>query len=66
MTIAREDWAAWLDPATGAQASELLRPAGGPGLEAYPVSVAVNSVRNNSPDLIIPLAAEDVIPGAGL
>lgn len=65
MTIAREDWAAWLDPATGAQASELLRPAGGPGLEAYPVSVAVNSVRNNSPELIIPLAAEDVIPGAG-
>jgi putative SOS response-associated peptidase YedK len=34
-------------------------------LEAYPVSVAVNSVRNNSPELIIPLAAEDVIPGAG-
>ena len=66
MTIAREDWAAWLDPATGAQASELLRPAGGPGLAAYPVSVAVNSVRNNSPELIIPLATEDVIPGAGL
>jgi putative SOS response-associated peptidase YedK len=35
-------------------------------LEAYPVSVAVNSVRNNSPELIIPLATEDVIPGAGL
>ena len=66
MTIAREDWAVWLDPATGAQASELLRPAGGPGLEAYPVSVAVNSVRNNSPDLIIPLAAQDLIPGVEL
>jgi putative SOS response-associated peptidase YedK len=62
MTIPREDWAAWLDPATGPRASELLRPPTGPGLEAYPVSVAVNSVRNNSPDLIIALAAEDQIP----
>ncbi|NQW73100.1 MAG: SOS response-associated peptidase [Actinobacteria bacterium] len=63
MTIPREDWAVWLDPATaGPRASELLRPPTGPGLEAYPVSVAVNSVRNNSPELIIPLAAEDLIP----
>ncbi len=64
MTIARSDWAAWLDPGTGAGASELLRPALGPSLEAYPVSVAVNSVRNNSPELIVPLAAEDVLPGS--
>ena len=62
MTIPREDWAAWLDPGTGPRASELIRPSAGPGLEAYPVSVAVNSVRNNSPNLITPLAAEDLIP----
>lgn len=66
MTIPRDGWSAWLDPAIGLQASELLRPPGGSGLEAYPVSVAVNSVRNNSPDLIIPLAAEDLIPGVNL
>ncbi|CAB4920203.1 MAG: SOS response-associated peptidase [Actinobacteria bacterium] len=66
MTIARGDWGAWLDPATGADATTLLRPALGPSLEAYPVSVAVNSVRNNSPELIVPLAAEDVVPGAAL
>ena len=64
MTIARGDWAAWLDPGTVAGASELLRPALGPSLEAYPVSVAVNSVRNNSPELIVPLAAEGVLPGS--
>ena len=63
MTIARGDWAAWLDPGTGAGASELLRPALGPTLEAYPVSVAVSSVRNNSPELIIPIAMDDVLPG---
>jgi putative SOS response-associated peptidase YedK len=64
MTIARGDWAAWLDPGTGAGASELLRPALGPTLEAYPVSVAVSSVRNNSPELIIPIAMDDVLPGS--
>ncbi len=64
MTIPRQDWSAWLDPATGLQASELLQHPRGAGLEAYPVSVAVNSVRNNTSDLITPLAAEDLIPGA--
>ena len=64
MTIARGDWAAWLDPGTGAGASELLRPALGPTLEAYPVSVAVNSVRNNSPELLMAIAADDEIPGS--
>ena len=66
MTIARADWDAWLDPGTGAAVSELLRPAHGPGLEAYPVSVAVNNVRNNSPDLIVPIPVQDVLPGAAL
>lgn len=64
MTIARGDWAAWLDPATGADAAALLHPALGPTLEAYPVSVAVNSVRNNSPALIVPMAPDDVPAGS--
>jgi putative SOS response-associated peptidase YedK len=56
MTIARTDWAKWLDPAQGAaDATQLLRPASAGVLTAYPVGTAVNSVRNNGPDLIAPI-----------
>jgi putative SOS response-associated peptidase YedK len=65
MTIARKDWQAWLDPARGAdEAGPLLVPAMSAALDAYPVSTLVNSVRNNGPELIAPLPAEDVAPGA--
>jgi putative SOS response-associated peptidase YedK len=65
MTIAPADWAAWLDPTHGAvESALLLRPAAAFPLEAYPVSTAVNSVRNNGPELIAPMAAEDVDPSA--
>lgn len=65
MTIAPADWAAWLDPGVGpTDAGRLLVPAAAGGLAAYPVSTAVNSVRNNGPDLIRPLPPEDVAPGA--
>lgn len=65
MTIGRADWAAWLDPALGPDdAGRLLVPAAAGRLDAYPVSTAVNSVRNNGPDLIRPLPPEDVAPGA--
>ncbi len=65
MTIAPADWQAWLDPAHGAaESAALLRPAAAAPLEAYPVSTAVNSVRNNGPELIAPLPAEDVDPSA--
>ncbi|MGH3344110.1 MAG: SOS response-associated peptidase [Carbonactinosporaceae bacterium] len=45
---------AWLDPrrADPAELSELLAPAARGTLEAYPVSLAVNDVRNNGPHLI--------------
>ena len=59
MTIARADWAAWLSPDSPAEtASSLLVPAAHTRLDAYPVSTAVNSVRNNGPELIAPLPAE--------
>ena len=65
MTIARADWGAWLDPGHGADAvAGLLVPAAHARLDAYPVSTLVNSVRNNGPDLIVPLPPEDVAPGA--
>jgi putative SOS response-associated peptidase YedK len=65
MTIPRGDWAAWLDHGVGAEdAAGLLMPAMAARLDAYPVSTAVNSVRNNGPELMEPVAAEDLPPGA--
>ncbi|HET9079531.1 MAG TPA: SOS response-associated peptidase [Trebonia sp.] len=70
MTIAPDNWADWLDPAS--KDKELLlsvmRPAmaSGPGgLASHPVSTAVNSVRNNGPSLIEPLGDAES-PGSPL
>jgi len=41
----------------------LLAPAASTGLLSYPVSLAVNSVRNNGPELM--REAEPVSPGSG-
>jgi putative SOS response-associated peptidase YedK len=64
MVIQPDSWADWLDPAADDTAGlmALLAPAASDGLISYPVSTAVNSVRNNGPRLI-----ERVQPdGAGL
>jgi len=51
------DHARWLDPAAEEVALRaLLRPAPEALLESYPVSPAVNDVRNDSPDLLHPAA----------
>jgi putative SOS response-associated peptidase YedK len=56
MVIDPASWADWLDPGNrdpvGLRA--LLAPAVASGLVSYPVSRAVNSVRNNGPELIEP------------
>jgi putative SOS response-associated peptidase YedK len=58
--------AAWLDPRTErADLLDLLVPAAPGNLEAYPVSAAVGNVRNNGPELVEPLPAEDAPQGAG-
>lgn len=58
MVVPRPAWDAWLDPASTVDARSLLAvPL--PGLVAYPVSPLVNSVANDSPQLIEPL------PGSG-
>src|ERR1700712_2300195 len=51
---------AWLDPAPHPTETllELLIPAAPGLLEAFPVSTAVNNVRNNGPELIEPLPPE--------
>lgn len=56
MTVARANWAAWLDPTVPSPA-DLMLPAAAVGLEAYPVSTLVNNVRNNGPELLEPIAA---------
>ena len=61
MVITRELWADWLDPATTepSQLQATMRPAMAGGLTSHPVSMAVNSVRNNGPELIKPLESTD-------
>jgi putative SOS response-associated peptidase YedK len=54
MVIGQASWADWLDPfnTDSGDVRALLAPAMTAGLISYPVSVAVNSVRNNGPELI--------------
>ncbi|MBU6245586.1 MAG: SOS response-associated peptidase [Actinomycetales bacterium] len=55
MTVPRAAWAQWLDPQHRVDVTGMLAPATAAVLDAYPVSTAVNSVRNNGPELIAPL-----------
>src|SRR3954470_7495997 len=68
LLVEPERYADWLDPGYGAAGADgaadpgerrdptgLLVPAAPGRLEAYPVSTAVNSVRNNGPELVDPL-----------
>ena len=56
-----EAWDRWLDPALPdpGELNGLLVPAPDAGLEIYPVSRAVNNVRNDGPALIDPLPEPD-------
>lgn len=73
MVIPPAGWADWLAPANNDKELLLatMRPAtssGAGGLTSHPVSTAVNSVRNNGPDLIEPLIDEGPAargPGSG-
>jgi putative SOS response-associated peptidase YedK len=67
MVIERSRWADWLDPAHTdvGDLRELLVPAVSSGLDLYPVSPAVNNVRNNGPGLIEPAQAEVISPEQG-
>lgn len=62
MLIAPGQWADWLDPESK-DTKHLMAtmlpavPSAAGGLASYPVSTAVNSVRNNGPDLVEPVAS---------
>ena len=64
LLVERERYGAWLDPTRSDPEvlTELLVPAAPGRLEAYPVSTLVNSVKNNVPDLLEPLATEPPHP----
>jgi putative SOS response-associated peptidase YedK len=55
--LPRRAWDAWLDPANDDLASlgRLLVPAPDGLIEAHPVSTLVNSVRNQGPELVVPV-----------
>lgn len=59
LTVAPEHWADWLDPRHQhvADLRALLEQPDGGHLAVAPVSTAVNSVRNNGPHLLDPIAA---------
>jgi len=58
--VTPDGYDAWLDPAPHPTDAllELLIPAAPGRLDAFPVSTAVNNVRNNGPELIVPLPPE--------
>lgn len=61
MIVERDRWDAWLDPelTDTEQVRGLLVPAMAGTMDAFPVSKAVNSVRNNGPELIEPVISGD-------
>jgi putative SOS response-associated peptidase YedK len=72
MVVTPESWADWLDPANNEKELLLatMLPATSPGaaggLTSHSVSTAVNSVRNNGPELVDPLADDgSPAPGSG-
>jgi putative SOS response-associated peptidase YedK len=59
-------YTAWLDPKTGIeQVNGLLRPYPADHVRCWPVSTAVNQVRNNTPELIEPICSEPSMTGIG-
>jgi putative SOS response-associated peptidase YedK len=64
MVIDQPSWGDWLDPANHdvADLRSLLVPAAQSGLTTYAVSTAVNSVRNNGPELIKPATPGLALP----
>lgn len=62
--LAREDWAAWLDPADPEQSWTLAAPCPADGLAVWPVSSLVNAPMNDDPRCLapVPLAVQGLLP----
>jgi putative SOS response-associated peptidase YedK len=59
--IERADWAMWLDEAEG-DPQTFLRPLAADRLRLWPVSRAVNNVKNDGPELLEPHVVQDEEP----
>jgi putative SOS response-associated peptidase YedK len=61
LLVEPDRYTAWLDPTVAAtpELTRLLVPAAPGRLQAYPVSTAVNNVKNNGPELVEPLPVEE-------
>jgi putative SOS response-associated peptidase YedK len=61
LMVEPERWSAWLDPTVSGRDEllDLLVPAAPGRLETFPVSRDVNNVRNNGPELIVPIPVGD-------
>lgn len=66
VVIGHEDWKKWLDPdlSERAEIDAMMQPALSRSLQSYPVSVRVNNVRNNGPELLEPLPLDEVVDGS--
>jgi len=65
VVVAPEAFDFWLDPNVDAQtAAAVIAPAPDAALEAYEVSSAVNRTANDSPDLLEPLRAPEMVEAA--
>jgi len=66
VVVHADDWETWLDPAVNERETveNLMHPAMTAQLDAYPVSIRVNNVRNNGSELIDPLPTDDALPGS--
>jgi putative SOS response-associated peptidase YedK len=64
MAVPRERWGQWLDPRVedADEVRALMAPPTQGTLEIYPVAKAVNNVRNNGPELLEPLPAQEDAP----
>jgi putative SOS response-associated peptidase YedK len=56
LLVPREQWASWLDPTVEDPGEDLLVPAVGGSLDAWPVGPDVGNVRNDGPELVQPVS----------
>jgi putative SOS response-associated peptidase YedK len=65
LMLSPDRYEAWLDPRTSAtdELLALLEPAAPGRLEAFPVSTLVSNVKNNGPELVVPLPLEGLGEG---
>jgi putative SOS response-associated peptidase YedK len=63
LMVERERWSEWLDPDPPSHDDllGLLVPAAPGRLEAFPVSTLVSNVRNNGPELVEPIPADEAL-----